>query len=400
MKLPTLILSLTTPFLWAEPEVDVIEIDATETDVTEVDDIDLEPQFEELEDDGSRVSVLGYHEFHASKPLTQMRIQTKKFRTQMREIKASGIPVIDMEKFVQWRKGEAELPPKSFLITIDDGWKSVYTEAYPVLKELELPFTVFLYKNYVGSSRGGRAMSFAMINEMLESGLCTIGSHSVSHPFPGTVKKNLKAGPEIYDAFLQKELGESKTFLEDNFAKPVTTYAYPGGFHTPEMFPLADELGYDNLFTVKPGKVSRASPRHILPRYIVLGNSNGAFKSAMVFRSGASLAGGITAPVALPYPVNPQAGHIISSRLPVISAELSQVDGLDLDSVVMRVGGFGKVPCKVNPETKEVSWTANRPLRQPICEVSLQWKLKGKESYEPIMSWSFGIDRVSNYQSQ
>ena len=89
MKTPSLIFAFTSSFLWAEPEIPVV---------------DLTPQPEEFEDDGSRVSVLGYHEFHATKPLTQMRIQTAKFRKQMEEIKASEIPVISMEKFVQWRK--------------------------------------------------------------------------------------------------------------------------------------------------------------------------------------------------------------------------------------------------------------------------------------------------------
>ena len=353
-----------------------------------------------LEDDGSRVSVLGYHVFHATKPATQMLIPTKKFRSQMEAVKTSEVTVITMEKFLQWRHGETPLPPKSFLITFDDGWKSVYTEAFPIMKELELPFTIFLYKNYVGSSRGGRAMSNDMINEMLDSGLCTIGSHSVSHPFPSTVKKNLRAGSEIYAKFLQTELGDSKTFLEERFKSPVTTYAYPGGFHTPEMFSLADKLGYDNLFTVKPGKIGRNSPRHLLPRYIVLGNHDGAYNAAMIFRGGSRLASGALAPIELPYPVSPGSGFVISSRLPRISANLSEVDGIDFESIVMRVGGFGKVPAVVNPETNEIAWTVNRPLRQPICEVSVQWRLKGKTSYEPVMRWSFGIDRVANYQSQ
>ncbi len=64
------------------------------------------------------------------------------------------------------------------------------------MKELKLPFTIFLYKNYVGSNRGGRALSLSMIREMVLSKLCTIGSHSVSHPFPSKIKKAAKEGPE------------------------------------------------------------------------------------------------------------------------------------------------------------------------------------------------------------
>jgi len=166
------------------------------------------------------------------------------------------------------------------------------------------------------------------------------------------------------------------------------------------MFDVSDDLGYESLFTVKPGKVSRKSPRHILPRYIVLGNDDGAIEASKVFRGGASMASGIAAPATLPHPVSPGAGNIIASRLPRISARLYGVEGLDPGSVIMRVGGFGRVPAKMNLETKEISWMVNRPLRQPICEVSVQWRLLGKDRYEPVMRWSFGIDRVANYQSQ
>ena len=350
-----------------------------------------------LGDDGSRVAVLGYHVFHATKEASQMRIPTAKFSEQMKLIKDSNIPVISMAQFLSWRRGEIELPPQSFLITMDDGWKSVYSEAFPIMKELQFPFTIFLYKNYVGSNRGGRAMSLAMITEMLKSDLCTIGSHSVSHPFPGRVKQAAKQGSEVYDKFLRIEMGESKKFLDKTFKTDLTTYSYPGGYHTDEMFPLADEYGYDHLFTVKPGKVRRDSPQYTLPRYIVLGNHDGAFRAAMIFRNGARVA---AAPVTLPHPAQPGSGEIITSRLPTIKVDLSAVEDLDPDSVVMRVAGFDKVPVQMNPQTKVFQWTVNRPLRQPMCEVTTQWRLKSNEKYEPVMRWSFRIDREAAYQAR
>ncbi len=362
---------------------------------------DSQPEPEEtivaLEDDGSRVAVLGYHVFHATQPATQMRIPTAKFRTQMETIKNSNVPVITLAQFLAWRSGESELPPQSILITMDDGWRSVYHEAFPIMKELQLPFTLFLYKNYVGTNRGSRALSLAMIREMVGSDLCTIGSHSVSHPFPSKVKKAAKAGPEAYEKFIRTELGDSKKFLDENFKTNVTTYAYPGGYHTDEMFPIADEFGYDHLFTVKPGKIRRDSNRHTLPRYIVLGNHDGAFNAAMVFRNGARVAG---VPVTLPHPVKPGSGDIIASRLPTIKVDLSAVENLDPESVVMKVAGFGTVPLLVDPETRIYQWTVIRPLRQPMSEVTTQWRLKDKESYEPVMRWSFRIDHEATYQAQ
>ena len=350
-----------------------------------------------LDDDGSRVSVLGYHVFHPTKEATQMRIPTEKFRKQMEAIKKSNIPVITLDQFLKWRRGKGVLPPQSILITMDDGWRSVYQEAFPIMKKLKLPFTIYLYKNYVGANRGGRALSLAMIREMMASGLCTLGSHSVSHPFPSTVKKAKAKGDEKYDKFLRTELGISKSFLEQTFKSKITTYAYPGGYHTPEMFSLAKEFGYDHLFTVKPGKVRRDSPAETLPRYIVLGNHDGAFNAAMVFRNGSRF---ITPPVLLPHPVSPSPGELVESRLPVIRLDLTSVEGLDPASLVIRVAGFGKVPHRAISGKQIFEWKVIRPLRQPACEVTAQWKLKEKESYEPIMRWSFQIDREASYQAQ
>ncbi len=343
------------------------------------------------EDDGVRVSVLGYHIFSSKKPATAMRISMTKFRDQMTTLKSSGIPVISLPEFLAWRRGERALSPQSFLITIDDGWESVYTEAWPVFKELELPFTIYLYKNYVGKERGGRALSIAMIEEMTASGLCSIGSHSVTHPRPSTVRRQRKQGPASYDAFLRKELGESKRFLEEKFKVPVTTYAYPGGYHTPEMYPIATELNYDHLFTVLPGKVRRDSPSYRLPRYIVLGNHDGAFEASLIFRN-TSRASETVSAIETAHPVSPGSGHLIASRFPTISADLSQVENLDFNSVKMHVGGFGEVPFALNPNTKVISWTVNRALRQPICQVKVSW---GKKS---SMLWSFRIDHEANYQ--
>jgi len=327
-----------------------------------------------FEDDGSRVSVLGYHEFHSSKRPTLMRMTTSKLGEQMKRIKDSGIPVISMAQFLAWRRGQLEIPPKSFLITIDDGWRSVYTDAYPIFKEYQFPFTIYLYKNYVGSHRGSRAMSLEMINEMIDSGLCSIGSHSVSHPLPKEVKKVATSGPERYLEFLKTELGESKSFLDQTFQNQVTTYAYPGGYHSEEMFSIADSLGYD-------------------------GTGDGNLNAAMSFRNIAGTHINSSA-ATLAYPTSPNPGEIIASRLPTVSIDLSSIEDLDPESVVMRVSGFGKVPVALNPRTMVFQWTISRPLRQPMCEVTAQWKLSSKNKYEPLVRWAFHLDHEATYQSK
>ena len=57
--------------------------------------------------------------------------------------------LIPMKDFLAWRRGEKSIPPKSAVITIDDGYVSGFAVAWPILKEFGYPFTMFIYTNYV-----------------------------------------------------------------------------------------------------------------------------------------------------------------------------------------------------------------------------------------------------------
>ncbi|MBB07409.1 MAG: hypothetical protein CMN03_04010 [Roseibacillus sp.] len=347
-------------------------------------------------DDGTRVSVLGYHEFSSTLAPSQMRIRTATFRKQMEALRNLRLPVISLEDFLAWKKGMKFIPPRSIVITIDDGWKSVYTEAFPILKEFKFPFTIYLYKNYVDG--GGRALTTSMIREMQQHG-CSIGSHSVSHPFPGTIKHHARKGEDAYRKFLRREFGESKRFLETKFSQKITTYAYPGGYYTEDMYPVAAEHGYDHLFTVLPGKVRQSLDDRRLPRYIIHGNSDLHFEQATTFKSllGSEAVAGVVVQTT-PYPVTPEPGSRIESRLPSISADLSELKNLDPESIIMRVSGFGRVEHGFDPVTSRLSWAVNRRLRHRVCEVNVQWRLKGSRKYESPMRWSFIVEREAAYQ--
>lgn len=352
---------------------------------------------EQRPEDLTRVSVLGYHDFSEELPETEMRIKTSVFRKQMQALQTLGHPIITLEQFCAWKSEQASLPSeRAFLITIDDGWKSVYTEAWPIFRDLKIPFTLFLYKNYIDG--GERALSTAMIEEMLSSGLCSIGSHSVTHPFPSRFRAAKNKGPKAHQKFLNTEFGESKIFLEEKFGRPITTYAYPGGYVTQAMLPIAQAQGYEFLFTVNPGMTRLSSDNLQLPRFIILGNREALFEMATTFRSRNGFLEQGAVVQNTDHPVVPKPGDLIANRLPLVAVDLSQETTLDPDSLVMRVGGFGKVPAVWNEEKKTFSWRINRPLRTPICSVSVQWRLKENIDYEPPMRWSFRINLEEAYQ--
>jgi hypothetical protein len=88
---------------------------------------------------------------------------------------------------------------------------------------------------------------------------------------------------------------------------------------------------------------------------------------------------------------------MINSRLPEISADLTNVENLDPATLVMQVSGFGDVPATYAAATRKFSWQVNRRLRQPSCQVSIHWKDSAGKPVEPPLRWSFQIDRASAY---
>lgn len=226
----------------------------------------------------TRVAVLGYHNFSNTKPVSEMRMRTSEFCTQMQYIKDAGLSVISMEDFLQWLRGERQLPERCILITIDDGWKSVWTDAYPVLKAYGYPFTTFLYTRYIQVQ--GDSMTKAQIQEMAAHG-ATIGSHSTNHLYPKSWRR-LAQGSEAYTAQVKREILDSRDKLVGLFG-PCSAYCYPGGYNTPPMLDALRASDYRAAFTVLEAKVTTEEDPYLIHRYMVFGNDSKIFRRAVNF---------------------------------------------------------------------------------------------------------------------
>ncbi|MBR3902403.1 MAG: polysaccharide deacetylase family protein [Akkermansia sp.] len=345
--------------------------------------------------DQTRVAVLGYHNFSQTAPVTRMLMRTSEFREQMEYIRRAGLTVISMQEFLEWRLGNRTLPARCILITLDDGWKSVYTDAYPILKEYGYPFTLFLYTKFL--SGRGDSLTPDQVKEMQANG-ATVGSHSVSHLYPRSWKKCEKEGPDAYAALVDAELGESQKKLSELFGS-VNTYCYPGGYHTAGMQERMPGYGYVAAFTVVPGKVTASEVPLQIPRYMIFGNDSSVFRSAVDFRvaqlgtvvsTGASPG---TLPASTPPPpfaVSPQPHETVAPDFPAITAYMSGVAGVDFSTVQMKVSGFGRVPATVDKATRAVQWVLPCRIYMPNLSVHVTWKNTDGTSHKA--EWSFSID--------
>ncbi|NQT94091.1 MAG: polysaccharide deacetylase family protein [Lentisphaerae bacterium] len=107
--------------------------------------------------------------------------------------------------------------PGALVLTFDDGFVDVYTEAFPLLKEEDIPFTVFVTTDFVGKDE--TMLSETQIREMARCRLVDWGAHGVSH-LPLT-------GLSPHDA--EREITGSRDRLESLVGRRVELFCYPDG---------------------------------------------------------------------------------------------------------------------------------------------------------------------------
>ena len=344
----------------------------------------------------SIVSILGYHDFR-ERGGSPMLIAADRFRKQMEAIKESKIPVIAMRDLLAWKKGEKNIPEEAIVITMDDGWEGVYQFAYPVLKEMGFPFTMYLYKKYVNS--GGRSMTWEQIREMIAFG-AEVGSHSVSHENMTSRHGRDDAAQQLW---ILTELKDSKEFLEKNLGVPVTSFAYPYGNHNEVITQTAQQVGYETAVTVSPQKVTWDTPMGKLSRYIIHGDSDTNFKMATSFHGRGDVGGAnVIASDAKDTDGNPlvdlkpEPNGTITDRRPTIVANLIRLGSLEPSSIKMRVSGLGSVPARFDPATFTVSYQLPHRLRREECMVTLSFKRSAAQPEESLI-WKFKINLAASY---
>lgn len=101
-------------------------------------------------------------------------------------------------------------------LTFDDAYDDVYTTVLPILRERNVPFTVFVTPGLIDK---GRYLTLKHFLELAKEPLCTIGAHSMNH-------KMLRWLPE---EIAKGEIEESKKVLQALIDKPVDVFAYPYG---------------------------------------------------------------------------------------------------------------------------------------------------------------------------
>lgn len=220
------------------------------------------------------VPVLNYYNLSAGES-NKTTVSRDMFEQQMRLLEEKGYRVIPLNQFFDFLDFKSALPPKSVVITIDDGMRSAYEIAFPVLKKYGYPATLFICPDMITDSP--KTLSWSLLQEMADHGI-DIQCHTKSHrnlALPGK-KESFKD----YFSNLEKELSACKELVKKNLNREVIYLAYPYGDTNPLVVELAKKLGYRGAFTLKRGSNPFFIHNYRVNRSVVYGDlSLGQFES-------------------------------------------------------------------------------------------------------------------------
>ncbi|MET0205213.1 MAG: polysaccharide deacetylase family protein [Casimicrobiaceae bacterium] len=222
------------------------------------------------------VPILCYHRFGVK--TSKLNVTPAAFEQQMEWLARNGYTVVTFARLARFLEGKEALPPKSVVITIDDGYRSSYEIAYPILKKFGFPATVFLYTDFVGASD---AMTWAQMKEMTASGLVTIQPHSKSH---ANLTQRLPNESEArYRERVRREVTTPVAALRDRLSEPSYTFAYPYGDVNEYVVDLLIKDNVSQGVTVTAGGNPFYAYPYMLRRSMVFGNEDlDAFKAKLV----------------------------------------------------------------------------------------------------------------------
>lgn len=220
------------------------------------------------------VPVLSYHKFSLSES-DKMTVRKDTFEQQMKYLADNGYHVLTLDHYFDFMDFRRQIPKKSVVITIDDGWRSAYDIAFPILKKYGFPATLFIYTDLITGSQ--KSLSWDQVREMSENGI-DIQQHTKTHRNLAAVGEK-ESFRDYFDS-LEKELTVSANLIKNNINNPNTVIkevkylAYPYGETNRLVIALLKKHGYRGAFTVKRGGNPFFYNNYAVSRSMILGDSS------------------------------------------------------------------------------------------------------------------------------
>jgi len=206
--------------------------------------------------------VLMYHRFGEERyPTTNIRLE--QFKAQLDYLQREGFTIWPLRRMLDAIFNGGDIPDKTVSLTVDDAYLSVYTHAFPILRQRALPMTVFVSTDAV-DEEGVGIMSWQQMREMQRHGI-DFANHGAGHLHLAHRKEG--ESHRQWCKRIRRDLEQARNRLEQELGpqgRPLL--AYPFGEYNTELAQLVGSMGYLALGQ-HSGAIGPNSDRLALPRF-------------------------------------------------------------------------------------------------------------------------------------
>jgi peptidoglycan/xylan/chitin deacetylase (PgdA/CDA1 family) len=196
-------------------------------------------------------------------PFPGLYVAPSEFAEQMQALKSAGWHAVTMDEVqAYWQHGASLGAGKPVVLTFDNGYRSQYTQALPVLRGLGWVGDENIQLSGLPPSQGG--LSPEQLRGLIAAGW-ELDTQGYSHA-------NLPSlGPEE----LHYQVAVTRRMLQQRYGVPVNWFCYPSGHYDATVLAAVKAAGFVGSTTVIPGWAAPAEDRYRLHRLRVLGGTSG-----------------------------------------------------------------------------------------------------------------------------
>ena len=257
--------------------------------------------------DPSTLTIIGYHEITDQKNalIPDYAVTPQQFSQHLDWLQNNGFHFINVNQLIQAHQGKYRLPSKPVLLTVDDGYQSFYTHAYPILKAKHIPVVLAVVGSWL-TPKANQAVHFgddiisrdkiltwSELKEMQDSGLVEIGNHSFNlhcginanpqgNSEPAAITRQYDAKHQRYENDQQyttritQDLKHNNELLQAHGLKAPRVMVWPYGRYNMQDVNIAKQLGMPITITLDDGPDHVHGSLQTLNRVLVEGNMSTA----------------------------------------------------------------------------------------------------------------------------
>jgi len=292
--------------------------------------------------------IFVYHRFD-DKRYPTTNISTKELRKEFNYLKNSGYKVVPLIDIIKKVNANEKVPSKWVAFSIDDGFKSFYTNGLTVFKEYNYPFTLFIavkyteekYKDYV---------SWKQLETIAKYG--EVEFHSYGHGHYG----------QMSDEKIKADMDKGLALMKKHLNYEPNLFVYPYGEYDDRVASVIAPYGFKAVFNQNIGAVEGiCSDANDIDRSAVVGSNAHDFKLYLRFQE---LCG-----------VSFQQPTVYPKNKIVKTVEISLEDKtIKLADIFISNNGWTKV--KVH--NGKILWHANKKIKLDRIKIGVKVKSKIK----------------------